>query len=172
MALAVKLDSPGPVFFRQRRVGRGQAPIELLKFRTMRTDRCDADGAHSTRRSDDRITRIGGFLRRTSLDELPQLFNVLAGSMSLVGPRPHAIGSRAGEKLFWEVSHDYWLRHAMKPGMTGLAQVRGHRGATTREEDLTLRLRSDLEYLSGWTPLRDLAIIARTARVVMHPNAF
>ena len=172
VALAIKLDDGGPVLFRQRRVGRNAVFFAMLKFRTMRTDRCDADGAHSTRRSDDRITRIGGFLRRTSLDELPQLFNVLAGSMSLVGPRPHAIGSRAGEKLFWEVTHDYWLRHAMKPGMTGLAQVRGHRGATTREEDLKLRLRSDLEYLSGWTPLRDLAIIARTVRVLTHANAY
>ncbi len=171
-AIAIKLDDGGPIFFRQRRMGQGNVFFNVLKFRSMRAERCDAHGAASTARDDDRITRVGGFLRRTSIDELPQLFNVLFGQMSIVGPRPHATGSRAGGKLFWEVSDDYWRRHALKPGLTGLAQVRGHRGATEQEKDLTDRLSSDLEYLIDWSPLRDITIAARTARVLMHPNAY
>ena len=144
----------------------------MLKFRTMRVESEDADGDRSAARDDDRVTRVGAFLRRTSLDELPQLLNVFAGDMSLVGPRPHAIGSRAGEKLFWEVDEAYWLRHAAKPGMTGLAQVRGFRGATECENDLTDRLKSDLEYMTGWSLIRDVAILFRTVRVLVHQKAF
>ena len=101
-----------------------------------------------------------------------ELLNVISGHMSIVGPRPHAIGSRAGNKLFWEVTTEYWQRHAIKPGLTGLAQVRGFRGATDREEDLTSRLRADLEYLVDWTPQRDLLLIMQTLRVLVHPNAY
>jgi polysaccharide biosynthesis protein PslA len=170
--LAIKLDSPGPVFFAQTRLGRSNKPFKILKFRSMYVERSDHDGHRSATRDDDRITRVGRILRKTSLDELPQLFNVLLGSMSLVGPRPHALGSLAGDKLFWEISERYWLRHALKPGITGLAQVRGFRGATHHQSDLEDRLQSDLEYIAGWRLWRDITIIANTIRVVVHPQAF
>lgn len=172
VAIAIKLESPGPVFFRQIRIGLGNRPFYIFKFRSMRVESSDASGTRSAARDDDRITRVGRFIRRTSIDELPQLFNVLRGEMSIVGPRPHAIGSLAGDKLFWEVDHRYWLRHSLKPGLTGLAQVRGFRGATDTEDDLADRLQADLEYLDGWTIWRDLKIIANTARVLVHDRAF
>jgi lipopolysaccharide/colanic/teichoic acid biosynthesis glycosyltransferase len=172
VALMIKLDSPGPVFFRQDRVGRRNQLFKIVKFRTMRHEESDAAGNRSASRTDDRITRVGRFLRRTSLDELPQLFNVLEGDMSLVGPRPHALGSLAGDQLFWEISHQYWVRHALKPGITGLAQVRGHRGATEKREDLERRLAADLEYLDQWSISRDLRILASTVVVMVHRNAY
>ncbi|UVO49044.1 sugar transferase [Sphingomonas sp. SUN019] len=172
VALAIKLDSRGPVFFRQDRVGRRNQLFRIVKFRTMRHEDRDIDGVRSASRDDDRITRVGRLLRRTSLDELPQLFNVLEGDMSLVGPRPHALGSLAGDKLFWEINHEYWIRHALKPGITGLAQIRGYRGATEQREDLELRLAADLEYLDDWSISRDLGILASTAMVLVHRNAF
>lgn len=171
-ALAIKIDSRGPIFFRQQRVGRGNALFEVFKFRSMRTEQCDPTGNLSASRDDDRITRVGRIIRATSIDELPQLLNVLFGSMSIVGPRPHALGSLAGQQLFWEVDERYWHRHTLKPGITGLAQVRGFRGATHRRDDLTLRLQADLEYIIGWSVMRDFAILVSTARVVMHRNAF
>ncbi len=152
-AIAILLEDGSPVLFVQRRVGRGNRFFNMLKFRSMRSAASDGAGELSTRRDDDRITRVGRLIRRTSIDELPQLFNVLRGEMSMVGPRPHALGSQAGEKLFWEVDDRYWERHALKPGLTGLAQIRGQRGATEREEDLAQRLESDLEYLDGWLRL-------------------
>jgi polysaccharide biosynthesis protein PslA len=144
----------------------------VLKFRSMRIEASDRAGNRSASRSDDRITRVGRLIRRTSLDELPQLINVVRGDMSIVGPRPHALASTAGEALFWELDSRYIHRHAIKPGMTGLAQVRGYRGATRSAEDLTNRLQADLEYLSGWTIWRDIRIIFRTFRVLTHSNAF
>jgi lipopolysaccharide/colanic/teichoic acid biosynthesis glycosyltransferase len=144
----------------------------MYKFRSMRVDGCDQQGARSTSRTDERVTRVGRFIRSTSIDELPQLLNVLVGHMSIVGPRPHATGSRAADKLFWEVDHRYWHRHAAKPGLTGLAQVRGFRGATLEESDLTNRLQADLEYLDTWSIWRDLKIILLTVRVLLHRNAF
>ena len=110
--------------------------------------------------------------RKSSIDELPQLFYVLKGDMSLVGPRPHAIGSLAGNKLFWEIDERYWHRHSLRPGLTGLAQIRGFRGATDLESDLTGRLQADLEYLAGWTIWRDIAILFATVRVLFHDRAF
>ena len=172
VALVIKFDSRGPIFFRQDRVGRRNQLFKIVKFRTMRHEESDAAGNRSASRADDRITRVGRFLRRTSLDELPQLFNVLEGDMSLVGPRPHALGSLAGDQLFWEISHDYWIRHALKPGITGLAQVRGHRGATEKREDLERRLAADLEYLDQWSISRDLRILASTIVVMVHRNAY
>lgn len=171
-ALAIKLDSHGPVFFLQNRVGRGNALFKVFKFRSMRVDASDASGSVSASRTDNRITRVGRIIRATSVDELPQLLNVLLGSMSIVGPRPHALGSLAGQQLFWEVDERYWHRHALKPGITGLAQVRGFRGATHRRDDLTQRLQADLEYIIGWSVLRDFGILASTVRVVVHKNAF
>lgn len=169
-AIAVKLDTTGPALFRQVRIGRGNQLFEMIKFRSMRSG--DHAGARSTSRDDDRITRVGRLIRKTSIDELPQLLNVLAGSMSIVGPRPHALGSRAEEKLFWDIDHRYWHRHATKPGLTGLAQVRGYRGATMVEDDLRNRLQADLEYLEDWSIWRDIKIIVATVRVVFHRNAF
>jgi polysaccharide biosynthesis protein PslA len=172
VAACIKLESRGPVFFRQIRVGQGNRQFRIFKFRSMRQEASDHDGKRSTGRDDDRITRVGSFIRRTSIDELPQLFNVLLGDMSLVGPRPHALGSLAGQSLFWEVTDRYWLRHALKPGMTGLAQIRGFRGSTDRAEDLTQRLRCDLEYLGSWSIFSDVMICLKTIRVVVHKNAY
>ena len=172
IAIAIKLDSEGPVFFFQTRVGRGNRPFRIMKFRSMRACNADANGNLSATRDDVRITRVGRFLRQTSLDELPQLFNVLMGEMSIVGPRPHALGSMAGDKLFWEVTQRYWLRHMLKPGITGLAQIRGFRGATHQQSDLENRLQSDLEYIQGWRLWRDITIIIGTLGVVIHPRAY
>ncbi|NIJ07734.1 exopolysaccharide biosynthesis polyprenyl glycosylphosphotransferase [Sphingomonas vulcanisoli] len=172
VAIAIKLDSRGPVFFLQPRVGRGNRLFLVYKFRSMRSDRTDKSGNKSVSKHDDRVTRIGRFIRATSIDELPQLFNILRGDMSLVGPRPHALGSLAGDELFWEVDERYWVRHALKPGLTGLAQVRGYRGETKERKDLADRLNADLEYLSGWTIWRDISILAGTLRVIVHKNAY
>ena len=172
VAILIKLDSRGPVFFTQPRVGRNNVPFQIYKFRSMRQEKCDLAGSRSTRRDDDRISRFGSFIRKTSIDELPQLLNVVKGDMSIVGPRPHALGSTAEDRLFWQITHRYWQRHALKPGITGLAQVRGYRGATEKESDLTNRLNSDLEYLAGWHLWRDIAIVAATLKVLVHPNAY
>lgn len=172
IALLIKLESRGPVFFRQDRIGRSNRVFRILKFRSMTVEGADGHGQRSASRDDERITRVGKVIRSTSLDELPQLFNVLAGTMSIVGPRPHALGSRAGNQLFWEVDQRYWHRHAAKPGLTGLAQVRGYRGATMVEDDLRNRLQADLEYLEAWSIWLDLKIIAMTFRVLVHRNAF
>ncbi|MEM7689812.1 MAG: sugar transferase [Pseudomonadota bacterium] len=172
VALAIKLEDRGPILFVQRRLGRGNQFFNMYKFRSMRAEGLDPDGNRSTAREDDRVTRVGAFIRRTSLDEVPQLFNVLLGNMSIVGPRPHALGSRANNKYFWEVDGAYWQRHCLKPGLTGLAQVRGHRGATQQEKDLTDRLQSDLEYIAGWSLRRDLEIVVKTIWVLRHHNAY
>ena len=172
IAILIKRDTPGPVFFTQTRIGRSNQMFRMKKFRSMRVDGLDGAGHRSTGRDDDRVTRVGHFIRRTSIDELPQILNVLTGDMSIVGPRPHALGSRAADKLFWEVDRRYWHRHAAKPGLTGLAQVRGYRGATIVEADLENRLHADLEYLENWSIWRDLKIIVLTFRVLMHRNAY
>jgi exopolysaccharide biosynthesis polyprenyl glycosylphosphotransferase len=172
VAIAIRLESPGPALFAQNRIGQANLPFKIYKFRSMRTDMQDERGDRSASRDDERITRVGAFIRRTSIDELPQLFNVLIGNMSLVGPRPHAEGSRAGSQLFWEVSELYWMRHALKPGITGLAQINGFRGATHKREDLQDRLRYDLEYLQDWSMWNDVTILLATVKVVSHTNAY
>jgi polysaccharide biosynthesis protein PslA len=172
LAIAVRLDSPGPVLFRQPRVGLGNRLFTVYKFRTMRAGAADRAGTVSTARDDPRLTRLGKLMRQASLDELPQLLNVLTGTMSLVGPRPHAVGSVAGDQLFWDVDERYAHRHLLKPGITGLAQVRGQRGTTYRVDDLSQRLQSDLEYMSNWSVWTDVKIIGRTFGVVLHPNAY
>ena len=171
-AVLIKLEDGGSVFFKQRRMGRGNRFFSIYKFRSMRETQSDADGNRSASKDDDRITKIGSLLRKTSVDELPQLINVLRGEMSLVGPRPHALGSQAGTKLFWQIDRRYWQRHCLRPGITGLAQVRGFRGATDTEADLTSRLQADLEYIQGWTIWRDMHVLLSTLRVVIHDRAF
>ena len=171
-ALAVKLTSPGPVLFKQPRIGRDARPFNIYKFRSMRIEAADHKADKLTARDDDRVTSVGRFLRRTSIDELPQLFNVLRGDMSIVGPRPHAAAAKAGDSLYWEVDDRYWERHCIKPGMTGLAQVRGHRGSTDHHQDLIDRLQSDLEYVTKWSIWRDLRIILATIGVLVHHKAY
>ena len=168
VAVLIKLDSPGPVLFRQQRIGLHNRPFALLKFRTMRHDRSarDADLRQATPH-DPRVTRIGALLRQTSWDELPQLFNVLRGEMSLVGPRPHAPGTCAGSTPFEQVTRRYAMRHRVRPGMTGLAQVRGWRGPTATHEQLLRRLASDLEYIEAWSLGMDMLILARTIGAVL-----
>lgn len=173
VALAIKLDSPGPVFFRQPRVGRSNRPFRMHKFRSMRSDMHDLNANRlTTGRDDDRVTRVGRFIRATSIDELPQVVDVLLGHMSIVGPRPHALGAKAGGKLYWEVDGDYWRRHSVKPGITGLAQVRGFRGTTFEEDDLRNRLASDLEYVENWSFTGDLWIVLRTFMALTGQRAF
>ena len=172
VALLIYLEDGDPVLFRQKRIGLGKRQFDVFKFRSMRQVGSDAGGARSASRGDDRITRIGRFLRSTSIDELPQLLNVVRGEMSLVGPRPHAVGSTAGDQFFWEVDGRYWNRHAVKPGITGLAQVRGFRGATEHRNDLLHRVEADLEYLENWSVWLDFWILMRTLKVVVHRNAF
>ena len=172
IALIIRLQSPGPALFMQPRVGRGNTLFKIFKFRTMRQVATDPDGNKSTSRVDHRVTPVGRILRATSIDELPQLLNVLLGSMSIVGPRPHALGSLAGGDLFWRIDDCYSHRHALKPGITGLAQVRGYRGTTHTRQHLKARLGADLEYISDWSLWRDLKIVLQTAQVMIHPNAY
>lgn len=171
-AIAVKLTSPGPVLFKQDRLGRDARPFQIFKFRSMRAELSDHNASQLTQKDDPRITPIGAFIRRTSIDELPQLFNVLIGDMSIVGPRPHAAGAKAADSLYWEVDSRYWARHCIKPGITGLAQVRGHRGTTDAHEDLLLRLQSDLEYVTDWSVTRDIRILIATVAVLVHARAY
>jgi polysaccharide biosynthesis protein PslA len=171
-AMAVRLSGPGPILFRQARMGKDAHPFMILKFRTMHVALSDHAAAKLTAKGDPRVTAVGRFLRRSSIDELPQLFNVLRGDMSIVGPRPHAPAAKAADTLYWDVDERYWARHCIKPGMTGLAQVRGHRGPTDRHEDLIARLQSDLEYVTNWSIWRDLRIIVATIGVLSHDNAF
>ena len=172
IAVAIRIGSPGPALFRQQRIGRDNTLFMMFKFRSMYQDRCDATASMLTTRTDNRVTKIGSFIRRNSLDELPQLINVLRGEMSMVGPRPHALSARAAEQLYWEIDARYRHRHAVKPGVTGLAQVRGFRGATVIAADLTNRLSSDLEYLRGWSMGKDIRILFKTLLVIRHYNAF
>jgi Undecaprenyl-phosphate glucose phosphotransferase len=167
IALAIKLDSRGPVFFRQPRYGFNNQIIEVLKFRTMYTDQSDFDAAQLTTRNDPRVTRVGGFLRRFSLDELPQLINVVKGEMSIVGPRPHALQAKAGGKLYADVIDAYAVRSKVKPGLTGWAQVNGWRGNTETEDDLKGRVEHDLYYIENWSVGFDLWILVRTVFAVL-----
>lgn len=166
IALAIRLDSPGPALFRQRRTGFNNRDFYVLKFRTMYHDAADHTVQRQVVAGDPRVTRVGAILRRTSLDELPQIFNVLKGEMSFIGPRPHAPGTRAGGRPFEEVMARYAARHRVKPGLTGLAQVRGWRGPTETEDKLIRRVESDLEYIETWSPWLDLVILVRTLLAV------
>jgi Undecaprenyl-phosphate glucose phosphotransferase len=158
VALAIKLDSPGPIFFRQRRHGYNHRVIEVLKFRTMRVLE-DGDTVKQAKRNDSRVTRVGAFLRRTSLDELPQFWNVIRGEMSVVGPRPHAL---AHNTYYGKLIEKYANRHRVKPGITGWAQVHGCRGETTDPSVMAKRVRYDLEYIENWSIWLDLQIVFMT----------
>ena len=173
VALAIRLDSPGPIFFRQPREGFNNKQFRVFKFRSMYHNHAQIDQIEQASRKDPRVTRVGALLRRTSLDELPQLFNVLIGDMSLVGPRPHAPSTRAGGRLFSDVVVSYAARHKVKPGITGWAQVCGWRGETDTEDKLVKRFEFDLYYIENWSILFDFYILLRTVAVVIVPrNAF
>jgi putative colanic acid biosynthesis UDP-glucose lipid carrier transferase len=158
IALAIKLDSRGPVLFRQRRHGYNHRVIDVYKFRTM-TVAEDGDRVEQARKNDPRVTRFGKFLRKSSLDELPQLFNVLKGEMSLVGPRPHAL---AHNQHYRERLDRYANRHCVKPGMTGWAQIKGFRGPTEDAEKMRKRVQMDLYYIENWSLWLDFKILALT----------
>lgn len=171
-ALLVKATSPGPIFFRQKRYGFNNSIINVFKFRTMYAGASDQLGVTQAVWRDPRVTRIGRFLRRTSLDELPQLINVLKGEMSVVGPRPHALGTRAAGHLFEDLVDEYAARHRVRPGMTGWAQIHGLRGETKNIEKLQRRVEFDLYYIENWSLWLDIVIIVRTLPTLFSPNAF
>lgn len=171
IALAIKLNSPGPIVFKQRRHAFNNSEFDIYKFRTMRFDaEISGDRLQQTARLDQRVTAVGRFLRSTSLDELPQLFNVLKGEMSLVGPRPHAVNMRTEHRLGSEITRKYAHRHRVKPGMTGWSQVNGARGATTTTAQLRRRVALDLMYIDHWSLWLDLKILVLTCREVLRRN--
>ena len=164
IAAAVKLTSKGPIFFRQRRYGLNGEEILVYKFRSMKTTE-DGPIILQATKADPRVTPLGRFIRKTSLDELPQLFNVLRGNMSLVGPRPHAI---AHNEMYRKLISGYMIRHKVRPGITGLAQVNGLRGETETIEKMRERVRYDLEYLRHWSPWLDITILWRTLGLMIR----
>jgi exopolysaccharide biosynthesis polyprenyl glycosylphosphotransferase len=167
---AIWLESGRPIVFKQPRQGLGGQEIGILKFRTMYTKYEDRRATRQTVRADPRITRAGAFLRRHSLDELPQLVNVLGGSMSLVGPRPHTVGTTAAGQALERAVANYTERHRVKPGLTGWAQVNGHRGILDSVEKAVRRVEHDLYYIEHWSLLLDLKILLRTIGVVVHDD--
>jgi len=169
VALAIKLDSRGPVLFRQRRYGFNNELIEVYKFRSMYVEQTDANAARLVTKDDPRVTRVGRFIRKTSLDELPQLFNVVfAGNLSLVGPRPHAVHAKAENRIYDEAVDGYFARHRVKPGITGWAQINGWRGETDSQEKIQRRVEHDLFYIENWSILFDAYILARTPFALLN----
>ena len=163
VAIAIKLGSKGPVLFKQRRYGFNNELVEIYKFRSMYIDQADQTASKLVTRDDPRVTRVGRFIRRTSLDELPQLFNVVfTGNLSLVGPRPHAVYAKAENHLYDEAVDGYFARHRVKPGITGWAQINGWRGETDSKEKIQHRVEHDLFYIEDWSILLDIYILART----------
>ncbi|QYF88151.1 exopolysaccharide biosynthesis polyprenyl glycosylphosphotransferase [Brevundimonas sp. PAMC22021] len=171
IALAIRLDSRGPVFFRQRRHGFNQEEIVVWKFRSMRQEAADATASRQVTAGDDRVTRVGRFIRATSLDELPQIFNVLSGEMSLVGPRPHAIGMKTGDTESARLVADYAHRHRIKPGMTGWAAIQGSRGPLHSEADVRRRVQLDIDYVERHSVWLDLWILLVTVPVLLGDRA-
>jgi Undecaprenyl-phosphate glucose phosphotransferase len=170
-ALAIKLDSRGPVFFKQKRYGFNNELIEVYKFRSMYVEQCDPAASVLVTKGDARVTRVGAFLRKTSIDELPQLLNVvLKGNLSLVGPRPHAVHAKAENRRYDEAVDGYFARHRVKPGITGWAQVCGWRGETDTQEKIQQRVEHDLYYIENWSVLFDLYILARTPLAVLRSS--
>ena len=174
VALAIKFNSKGPVFFRQKRYGFNNELIEVLKFRSMYTEVSDATAAKLVTRNDPRVTSVGQFIRKTSLDELPQLFNVVfRGNLSLVGPRPHAVHAKAEDRLYDQVVDGYFARHRVKPGITGWAQINGWRGETDTEEKIQRRVDCDLHYIENWSLWFDIEILAKTPfSLIKTENAY
>jgi len=171
VALAIKLDSPGPVLFRQKRFGFNNERIDVLKFRSLYHDHADPLAAKVVTKNDSRVTRVGRFIRKTSLDELPQLFNVVFRSnLSLVGPRPHAVQGKLQSRLFDEAVDGYFARHRVKPGITGWAQINGWRGEVDSEEKIQKRVEFDLYYIENWSVLFDLYIVLKTPLALMTKN--
>jgi len=162
VALAVKLDSKGPVLFKQKRFGFNNEMIEVYKFRSLRHESADENAAKLVSKNDDRVTRVGRFIRKTSLDELPQLYNALKGELSMVGPRPHAVMAKAADELYTEVVDSYFARHRVKPGITGWAQINGWRGETDTPEKIHRRVEHDLYYIENWSIWLDLYILILT----------
>lgn len=173
-AIAVKFDSKGPILFRQRRYGFNNELVEVLKFRSMHVDQSDATAAKLVTKNDPRVTRVGRFLRKTSIDELPQLINVVfKGNLSLVGPRPHALQAKAQNRLYDQVVDSYFARHRVKPGITGWAQINGWRGETDTEEKLQRRVEHDLYYIENWSVFLDAYILLATPFALLkHENAY
>jgi Undecaprenyl-phosphate glucose phosphotransferase len=162
-AIAIKLTSRGPIFFRQRRYGFNNELIEVFKFRSMYHNQSDATASRLVTKGDPRVTSVGRFIRRTSIDELPQLFNVVfKGDLSLVGPRPHAVHAKAENRLYDQVVDGYFARHKVKPGITGLAQINGWRGETDTEEKIQKRVELDLQYIENWSLWLDAEVLLRT----------
>jgi Undecaprenyl-phosphate glucose phosphotransferase len=175
VALAVKLDSPGPVLFRQKRFGFNNERIDVFKFRSLYHDQADPLASRVVTKNDSRVTRVGRFIRKTSLDELPQLFNVVFNSnLSLVGPRPHAVQGKVRTQLFDEAVDGYFARHRVKPGITGWAQINGWRGEIDNEEKIQKRVEFDLYYIENWSVLFDLYILFKTplALIANNENAY
>jgi Undecaprenyl-phosphate glucose phosphotransferase len=171
VALAVKLDSPGPVLFRQKRFGFNNERIDVFKFRSLYHDQADPLASKVVTKNDTRVTRVGRFIRKTSLDELPQLFNVvLKGNLSLVGPRPHAVQGKFANRLFDEAVDGYFARHRVKPGITGWAQVNGWRGEVDTDEKIQKRVEFDLYYIENWSVLFDLYILLKTPFALLTKN--
>ena len=161
-AIAIKLDSKGPILFRQKRHGFNNEVIDVLKFRSMYTDQCDPTAKKAVTKDDPRVTRVGRFIRKTSIDEVPQFFNALVGSLSLVGPRPHAVAAQSHNLLYTEVVDGYFARHRVKPGVTGWAQINGWRGEMDTDEKIKMRTEYDLFYIENWSLWFDLKILLLT----------
>ena len=161
-AIAIKIDSKGPVFFRQKRYGFNNEVISVFKFRSLRHEMADPDAKTVVTKGDPRVTRIGRFIRKTSIDELPQLFNVLKGELALVGPRPHAVNAHTSQRLWNDVVDGYFARHKVKPGVTGWAQINGWRGEVDTPEKLRKRVDHDLYYIENWSILFDAMILLKT----------
>ena len=167
VALAIRLDSPGPIFFRQRRHGFNHEEIVVWKFRSMRHADADATAGRQVSANDCRVTRVGRFIRATSLDELPQIFNILTGEMSLVGPRPHAIGMKTGDTESARLVAEYAHRHRIKPGMTGWAAIKGSRGPVNTEQEVRRRVQLDIDYIERQSFWLDLWVILITVPVLL-----
>jgi Undecaprenyl-phosphate glucose phosphotransferase len=173
-AIAIKLESKGPVIFKQKRHGFNNELIEVYKFRSMYTDRSDANASKLVTKNDPRVTKVGRIIRKTSIDELPQFFNVLKGELSVVGPRPHALQAKADNQLYYDAVEGYFARHRVKPGVTGWAQINGWRGETDTIDKIMQRVHHDLYYIENWSILLDLYILVMTpvSLISKNENAF